>query len=223
MTAHAGGAAAAVRLLRAASAVLGGERAALWALNDPAPTRNPWAPDRTPGGSSAGSAVAGAAGMCTATVDTQTAGDVLRPAAYNAVVGFKPTIGWVSTDGSQPVAPAIDTIGVTARRVDDAAAVAAAIADDPARFSHGAVSGLPRLGLLADPFADDIGPVMRANFSETLQQLADADAKLARCPARWIFRWCTRPTASSPSPNALPSIWPPGGAAVRGTARVPGS
>jgi aspartyl-tRNA(Asn)/glutamyl-tRNA(Gln) amidotransferase subunit A len=45
-----------------------------------------------------------------------------------------------------------------------------------------AVSGLPRLGLLADPVADDIGPVMRANFSETLQQLAGAGAKLAAVP-----------------------------------------
>jgi aspartyl-tRNA(Asn)/glutamyl-tRNA(Gln) amidotransferase subunit A len=172
------------RLRAAGAAIAGKTRCTEWALNDPAPTRNPWAPDRTPGGSSAGSAVAVAAGMCTATVDTQTAGDVLRPAAYNGVVGFKPTIGWVSTDGSQPVAATIDTIGVTARRVDDAAAVAAAIADDPARFSHRAVSGLPRLGVLTDPFADDLGPVMRANFSETLQRLTDAGAKLAAvsCP-----------------------------------------
>ena len=175
----------AVARLRAAGAAIAGKtHCTEWALNDPAPTRNPWAPDRTPGGSSAGSAVAVAAGMCTAAVDTQTAGDVLRPAAYNAVVGFKPTIGWVSTDGSQPVAPAIDTIGVTARRVDDAAAVAAAIADDLARFTRGALSSLPRLGVLTDPFADDIGPEMRANFSQTLQQLTGAGANLApvSCP-----------------------------------------
>jgi hypothetical protein len=60
--------------------------------------------------------------MCAVTVDTQTAGDALRPAAYTGVVGFKPTIGWVTTEGSQPAAPTIDTIGVTARRVSDAAA-----------------------------------------------------------------------------------------------------
>lgn len=170
------------RLRAAGAAIAGKTHCTEWALNDPAPTRNPWAPDRTPGGSSAGSAVAVAAGMCTATVDTQTAGDVLRPAAYNAVVGFKPTIGWVSTDGSQVVAPTIDTIGVTAGRVDHAAAVAAVIADDPARFTHGTVPGLPRLGVLTDPSADDIGPVMRANFSQTLQQLANAGATLTPVP-----------------------------------------
>lgn len=172
------------RLRAAGAAVVGKTHCTQWALNDPAPTRNPWAPDRTPGGSSAGSAVAVVAGMCTATVDTQTAGDVLRPAAYNAVVGFKPTIGWVSTDGSQPVAPTIDTIGITARRVEDAAAVAAAIADDPARFRHHAASCPPRLGVLTDPFADAIGPAVRANLRETLQQLADAGAKVtaASCP-----------------------------------------
>ena len=175
----------AVARLRAAGAAIAGKtHCTQWALNDPAPTRNPWAPDRTPGGSSAGSAVAVAAGMCTATVDTQTAGDVLRPAAYNAVVGFKPTIGWVSTSGSQPVAPAIDTIGVTARRVDDATAVAAAIADDPARFTRSAVPSPPRLGVLVDPFTDDIGAVMRANLSQTLAQLTGAGAKLTpvSCP-----------------------------------------
>ncbi len=175
----------AVARLRAAGAAIAGKtQCTQWALNDPAPTRNPWVPDRTPGGSSAGSAVAVAAGMCTATIDTQTAGDVLRPAAYNGVVGLKPTIGWVTTDGSQPVAPTIDTIGVTARRADHAAAVAAAIADDPARFSIGAVPGPPRLGVLTDPFADGTGPAVRANLRETLQRLADAGAKVAAasCP-----------------------------------------
>jgi Asp-tRNA(Asn)/Glu-tRNA(Gln) amidotransferase A subunit family amidase len=122
--------------------------------------------------------------MCTATLDTQTAGDVLRPAAYNGVVGFKPTIGWVSTDGSQPVAPTIDTIGVTARRVDEAAAVATAIADDPAPFRHDTAPGPLRLGVLNDPFTDDIHPAMRAHLTHTLQRLADAGAQIAAvsCP-----------------------------------------
>jgi len=123
-----------VGLLRSAgAAIIGKTHCTEWALNDPAPTRNPWDASRTPGGSSAGSAVAVAAGMCRATVDTQTAGDVLRPAAYNGVVGFKPSSGWAPLDGVTPVAPTIDTIGITARHLSDAAAVAAAIADDPPR------------------------------------------------------------------------------------------
>ena len=102
------------RLRSAGAAIIGKTHCTEWALNDPAPTRNPWDDSRTPGGSSAGSAVAVAAGMCRATVDTQTAGDVLRPAAYNSVVGFKPTAGWAPLDGVIPVAPTIDTIGITA-------------------------------------------------------------------------------------------------------------
>lgn len=175
----------AVARLRAAGALIAGKtQCTEWALNDPAPTRNPWHPDRTPGGSSAGSAVAVTAGMCTATVDTQTAGDVLRPAAYNGVVGLKPTIGWVSTSGTQPVAPTIDTIGVIASRVADAVAVAAAMADDPARFGGDTVPGPPRIGVLTAAFADDIGSAVRANFGQTLQRFADGGADLAMvsCP-----------------------------------------
>jgi Asp-tRNA(Asn)/Glu-tRNA(Gln) amidotransferase A subunit family amidase len=175
---------AVARLRRAGAAIAGKTQCTQWALNDPAPTRNPWDPGRTPGGSSAGSAVAVAVGMCTATVDTQTAGDVLRPAAYNGVVGFKPTMGWVTAEGSQPVAPSIDTIGVTARRVADAAAVAAAIADDPVRFRHGTASSAPRIGVLTGPYVEDLGPAVRANFRHTLRRLTDAGAELVTvsCP-----------------------------------------
>lgn len=172
------------RLRRAGAAIAGKTQCTQWALNDPAPTRNPWDPGRTPGGSSAGSAVAVAAGMCTVTVDTQTAGDVLRPAAYNGVVGFKPTLGWVTTDGSQRVAASIDTIGVIARQVADAAAVAAAVADDPARFSYAAALVPPRIGVLTGPFTADADPVVRASLGQTVRLLTDAGAGMARvsCP-----------------------------------------
>jgi Asp-tRNA(Asn)/Glu-tRNA(Gln) amidotransferase A subunit family amidase len=116
------------RVRAAGAAVVGKTQCTEWALNDPAPTCNPWHPDRTPGGSSAGSAVAVVTGMCTATVDTQTAGDVVRPAAYNGVVGFKPTFGWAPLAGIQAVSPSVDTVGVMACEVEEAAAVAAAVA-----------------------------------------------------------------------------------------------
>jgi amidase len=68
--------------------VLGKTVCTEFALNDSPPTRNPWNAAHTPGGSSSGSAVAVATGTCAATLDTQTAGDILRPAAYNGVVGL---------------------------------------------------------------------------------------------------------------------------------------
>jgi len=128
--------------------------------------------------------VAVAAGMCTATLDTQTAGDVLRPAAYNGVVGLKPTFGWVATTGSQPVAPSIDTFGVIAHRVQDAAAVARAVADDPVRFTATERTGAPRLGVLTAAFARQVEPVMRDHFDQLLRRLAGAGAAVAEvsCP-----------------------------------------
>ncbi|HKI56670.1 MAG TPA: amidase, partial [Trueperaceae bacterium] len=84
-------------------------------------TRNPYALDRTPSGSSSGSAVAAAAGLCAAAVGTETDGSIVSPASANGVVGIKPTVGLVSRSGIIPVAASQDTAGPLARRVADAA------------------------------------------------------------------------------------------------------
>src|SRR5207248_2450090 len=89
--------AAVVARLREAGAIVMGKTATTqFAYIDPAPTRNPWNPDHTPGGSSSGSAAAVAAGMVPVALGSQTVGSVLRPAAYCGVVGFKPGHGWLS-------------------------------------------------------------------------------------------------------------------------------
>jgi Asp-tRNA(Asn)/Glu-tRNA(Gln) amidotransferase A subunit family amidase len=157
------------------AAVIGKTHCTEWALNDPAPTHNPHDPTRTPGGSSSGSAVAVATSMCTATIDTQTAGDVLRPAAFNGVVGYKPTIGWAPSDGIQRVAPTIDTVGVTARCVREAAIVVAAIADGHHRLES-PTPRPPRVGLLADPFYASAGPAVTANLTAVTSRLASDGA-----------------------------------------------
>lgn len=87
-------------------------------------TRNPRAPGdapRTPGGSSSGSAAAVAAGMVPLAFGTQTAASVIRPAAYCGVVGYKPTFGLLPMAGIKSLSPTLDTAGVFARSVDDAA------------------------------------------------------------------------------------------------------
>jgi aspartyl-tRNA(Asn)/glutamyl-tRNA(Gln) amidotransferase subunit A len=170
------------RLRRAGAAVVGKTRCTEWALNDPAPTCNPWDLTRTPGGSSSGSAVAVATGMCTATIDTQTAGDVLRPAAYNGVVGFKPTLGWAPADGIQPVAPSIDTVGVIARTVVDAGAVVGAIAGERDRYVAPEPT-LPRVGLLDDGLFARADASVRNNVVDVAEQLASRGAPLARLPS----------------------------------------
>ena len=85
------------------------------------PAHNPWALDRIPGGSSGGSAAAIAAGLCAASVGTDTGGSIRIPAAMCGIVGLKPTFGRVSVFGTVPLAPTFDHIGPLARSVADAA------------------------------------------------------------------------------------------------------
>jgi Asp-tRNA(Asn)/Glu-tRNA(Gln) amidotransferase A subunit family amidase len=104
--------AALVALLRSLGAILVGKtHTTAFASFDPAPTRNPRAPGRTPGGSSAGSTAAVAAGHVPFAIGTQTLGSVIRPAAYCGVCGFKPTYGLLPFDGALPFAPSLDTVG----------------------------------------------------------------------------------------------------------------
>ncbi len=107
-------------------------------------TRNAYALDRTPGGSSSGSAVAAACGFCAAAIGTETDGSVVGPAAMNGIVGLKPSIGLVSRAGIVPIAHSQDTAGPMTRSVADAAMLLAAIAGpDPADPATGGGSGWP--------------------------------------------------------------------------------
>ncbi len=83
--------------------------------------KNPYGESLSPGGSSSGSAVAVAAGLCTVAVGTETSGSILSPANWNSVVGIKPTLGLVSRSGIVPIAASQDTAGPFARTVADAA------------------------------------------------------------------------------------------------------
>jgi aspartyl-tRNA(Asn)/glutamyl-tRNA(Gln) amidotransferase subunit A len=87
------------------------------------PARNPWDPQRTPGGSSTGAGTALAAGMAYGAYGTDTGGSVRLPAAFSGVVGFKPTLGVLSTEGVIPLSPTLDHAGSLARTVADAAAL----------------------------------------------------------------------------------------------------
>src|SRR3954453_2231143 len=102
-------------------------------------TKNPYALDRNPSGSSSGSAVAVSAGLCAAAVGTETNGSIVSPCAVCGVVGLKPTVGLVSRAGIIPIAQSFDTAGPIGRCVADVAALLSAIAGpdprDPATES----------------------------------------------------------------------------------------
>jgi amidase len=91
-------------------------------------TRNPYALDRNPCGSSAGSGAATAANLCAASVGTETDGSIVCPSSTNGLVGIKPTLGLVSRAGIIPIAHSQDTAGPMARTVADAGALLAALA-----------------------------------------------------------------------------------------------
>ena len=99
-------------------------------------TRNPYALDRDPSGSSSGSAAAVAAGLCAAAVGTETNGSIVSPARACGIVGLKPTVGLVSRSGIIPIAHSLDTAGPMTRSVKDAALLLGVMAgvdpDDPA-------------------------------------------------------------------------------------------
>ena len=116
-----------------------------FAYRSPGKTRNPWNPAHTPGGSSSGSAAAVAAGYVPAAIGTQTLGSVIRPAAFCGVVGYKPSHGAISRTGIMPFAPTLDTVGVFARSVADAAWFGACLMGEDSRDEATVIRAEPRL------------------------------------------------------------------------------
>jgi aspartyl-tRNA(Asn)/glutamyl-tRNA(Gln) amidotransferase subunit A len=110
-----------VAILREAGAVIPGKTETTeFAAYDPAPTRNPWNTEHTPGGSSSGSAAAVSSGMCPTALGSQTGGSVVRPAAFCGVVGLKPTYDLISRRGVFPLSWSLDHVGFFTRTVGDA-------------------------------------------------------------------------------------------------------
>src|SRR5277367_4024642 len=130
-----------VALARAAGAIVLGKTVTTeFAYFAPGKTVNPHNPAHTPGGSSSGSAAAVADGMAPLAFGTQTAGSVIRPASFCGCVGYKPSFGLINRAGVKPLADSLDTVGVLARTVDDAAFFAGVLAERPA-LRHLAVPG----------------------------------------------------------------------------------
>lgn len=190
--------AAVVERLRAAGAIVIGKTGLHeWAMGGTCtrqpggPVRNPWDPDRVPGGSSGGSAVAVAAGLAVAAIGTDGMGSIRTPAAYCGVVGLKPTQGLVSRFGVlPPTSSPFDHVGPLARSVEDARTVLDAIVGPDPRdptsreAGHAEASDLGRLnvGVVESRLLDDVTPGVAAAFGEAVNALRARGARLDTVP-----------------------------------------
>jgi Asp-tRNA(Asn)/Glu-tRNA(Gln) amidotransferase A subunit family amidase len=166
--------AACVAALRSAGGVVLGKTVTTeLAFFAPGPTRNPRNPAHTPGGSSSGSAAAVANCMVPVALGTQTAGSIIRPAAYCGIVGFKPSHGRLSMEGIHPFAPSLDTLGVLVREVADVAPLLGALGA-PVRVSP--LPGPPRVGLWRSTWWSQATSPMQARLEEVAGTLARAGA-----------------------------------------------
>ena len=170
--------ASAVALTRAAGGIVMGKTVTTeFATRHPGPTSNPHDPARTPGGSSQGSAAGVAAGFFPLAFGTQTAGSVLRPAAYCGVTGFKPSYGLIHRAGMKVMSESLDTIGVFGRKVEDCALVAGALT----RLDlAGRPDTAPRIALCFGPGESLLSPDTAARIEEVAERCGRAGAKLTR-------------------------------------------
>jgi Asp-tRNA(Asn)/Glu-tRNA(Gln) amidotransferase A subunit family amidase len=169
--------AACVALARAAGAIVLGKTVTTeFAAFTPGKTVNPRRSGHTPGGSSSGSAAAVADGMAPLALGTQTAGSVIRPAAFCGVVGYKPGFGLLSRAGIKPLAQSLDTLGIFAGNVADAAFFAGILTERPALRHLKRPSQPPRFGLYHTPMWDEAEPATAAALDRARRALEQAGA-----------------------------------------------
>jgi aspartyl-tRNA(Asn)/glutamyl-tRNA(Gln) amidotransferase subunit A len=169
-------------------------------------TRNPWDPTRVPGGSSGGSAAAVAAGLCTASLGTDTGGSIRQPAAFCGVVGLKPTYGRVSRWGVVAFASSLDQVGPVTRTVADAALVLQVIAGFDPRDSTSIDAPVPRF---TDALTGDIRGLrvgLPQEFFESMDD--DVRAAVARTAGALVERGAATVDLSLPhTALALPAYY----------------
>jgi Asp-tRNA(Asn)/Glu-tRNA(Gln) amidotransferase A subunit family amidase len=181
------------RLRNLGATIFGKTVSTEFAWRHPGPTVNPWNTDHTPGGSSSGSAVAVAAGIVPLALGTQTLGSVIRPAAFNGVVGLKPSFGAIPRTGVHPLSPSLDHVGFFARRVDDVALALSLLAGASDGDPHGRPlpafqvdldRGLqplekPRLGVVRFEKWSRVEAEQQRAFDAAIAKLRDAGAVVA--------------------------------------------
>ncbi len=158
--------------------VLGKTVSTEFACFGPGKTANPHNTGHTPGGSSSGSAAAVADFMVPFAFGTQTAGSVIRPAAFCGVVGYKPSHGTISRAGIKPLSDTLDTVGTLARSVADCALLAAAVSDRRELIIDKPLDAAPRVGLCRTYEWKRAQPETQAAMDEAIKKLGAAGVTL---------------------------------------------
>ncbi len=175
-----------VAQVRAAGGLIAGKTVTTeFAYFSPGPTRNPHNPAHTPGGSSSGSAAAVADFQVPLAFGTQTAGSVIRPAAYCGVVGYKPTFDDFNLTGVKCFSPALDTLGLFARAVADLSLLRRALAAD--HDPPGPVDRAPVVGIFKVYEWDQADAAMQAAVETTAESLAGAGATVLEVTPAEVF------------------------------------
>ena len=175
--------AACVAWARAAGAVVMGKTVTTeFATRRPGATANPHNSAHTPGGSSSGSAAGVAAGFFPLAFGTQTAGSIIRPAAYCGVVGYKPSFGTIARLGMKVMSESLDTIGVMARSVADCALFAGAVSGRDLGDPDSATEARPRIGICPGPSGAEASPETMALLERAAETLAASGAIIVRRP-----------------------------------------
>jgi Asp-tRNA(Asn)/Glu-tRNA(Gln) amidotransferase A subunit family amidase len=162
----------------AGAAVVGKTVTTEFATRKPGPTGNPHNPKHTPGGSSSGSAAGVADGFFPLAYGTQTAGSVIRPAAYCGVVGYKPSFGTINRFGMKLMSESLDTLGVIARSVADCALFAGAVAGRDLGDPDVRPERPPRIGICRSPPWDKASPETQTLLGRVASALARAGASV---------------------------------------------
>src|SRR2546425_3704227 len=196
---------AVVKMLRAAGAVILGKTVTTeCAYFTPGKTRNPHNPEHTPGGSSSGSAASVGAQMVPLALGSQTAGSVIRPAAFCGVYGFKPTHGLIPRSGVLQLARTLDHIGLFARSIDDLALLAEQLtghdAGDPDTHPRARVPFMtlaneeppipPTIAFIKTPHWERVDADAKEAYSELVEALGDRVEEVELFPsAREAWDW----------------------------------
>jgi Asp-tRNA(Asn)/Glu-tRNA(Gln) amidotransferase A subunit family amidase len=172
--------AACVALVREAGGVVLGKTVTTeLAYFSPGRTANPHDLGRTPGGSSSGSAAAVADHMVPVALGTQTAGSIIRPAAFCGVVGYKPSFGTISRSGVMAFAESLDTVGSLAGSVADAALLVSVAARRPDLLLRAGPGQAPRVAVYRSAAWDQVSAGSQAALDGAARRLAEAGADIS--------------------------------------------